>query len=97
MCISDHEILTGSADCYVRRYDLRAGQMYADFIGSWSDFIHMTEYIVLNRLTFTEGVIRTSSETTSVPDRCMLILSEIVIYSRKTMRLCIISVFCICS
>lgn len=32
--VSDHEILTGSADGYFRRYDLRTGRMHADFIGS---------------------------------------------------------------
>ncbi|NXW53290.1 WDR83 protein, partial [Eurystomus gularis] len=32
--VSDHEILTGSVDGRVRRYDLRAGQLYSDYIGS---------------------------------------------------------------
>lgn len=32
--VSDHEILTGSADGYFRRYDLRTGRMHADFLGS---------------------------------------------------------------
>ena len=32
--VSDHEILAGSADGQVRRYDLRAGEMNADLIGS---------------------------------------------------------------
>ena len=32
--VSDHEILTGSADCRFRRYDLRNGKMSSDFIGS---------------------------------------------------------------
>lgn len=32
--VSDHEILTGSAEGYFRRYDLRTGRMHADFIGS---------------------------------------------------------------
>ena len=32
--VSDHEILTGSADCSIRRYDLRIGRMFTDFIGS---------------------------------------------------------------
>lgn len=31
--VTDHEILTGSVDCSVRRYDIRNGQMYADFVG----------------------------------------------------------------
>ena len=34
--VTDHEILTGSADCRVRRYDLRAGEMQSDYIGSKS-------------------------------------------------------------
>lgn len=33
VAVSDHEILTASADCHVRRYDMRTGQMMADFIG----------------------------------------------------------------
>lgn len=32
--MSDHEILTGSADCNVRRYDIRSGELISDFIGS---------------------------------------------------------------
>ncbi|KAK7099882.1 WD repeat domain-containing protein 83-like [Littorina saxatilis] len=31
--VSDHEILTGSADGRIRRYDLRIGRIFADFIG----------------------------------------------------------------
>eukprot|EP00061_Rhincodon_typus_P009576 g33188.t1 len=31
--VSDHEILSGSVDGRVRRYDLRMGQLFADFIG----------------------------------------------------------------
>ncbi|KRX99699.1 WD repeat domain-containing protein 83 [Trichinella pseudospiralis] len=33
IAVSDHEILTGSADCRTRRYDLRQGMLYEDFIG----------------------------------------------------------------
>jgi len=32
--VSDHEILTGSADSKVRRYDLRVGKLVSDFVGS---------------------------------------------------------------
>ena len=32
--VSDHEVLTGSADGRIRRYDLRVGKLYADLIGS---------------------------------------------------------------
>ncbi|XP_055520229.1 WD repeat domain-containing protein 83 [Leucoraja erinacea] len=32
--VSDHEILSGSVDGRVRRYDLRKGQLFADYIGS---------------------------------------------------------------
>ncbi len=32
--VSDHEILVGSADSAVRRYDLRNGQMLSDYVGS---------------------------------------------------------------
>ena len=31
--VSDHEILSGSADGSVRRYDIRNGQMIADYMG----------------------------------------------------------------
>lgn len=31
--VTDHEILTGSLDCTVRRYDIRNGGMLADFMG----------------------------------------------------------------
>ncbi|XP_050306588.1 WD repeat domain-containing protein 83 isoform X5 [Anthonomus grandis grandis] len=32
--VSDHEILTGSVDCCVRRYDIRNGRCDTDFVGS---------------------------------------------------------------
>ncbi|XP_066137815.1 WD repeat domain-containing protein 83 [Euwallacea fornicatus] len=32
--VSDHEILVGSVDCSVRRYDLRNGRCDADFVGA---------------------------------------------------------------
>ena len=32
--VTDHEILTGSADSRVRRYDIRNGRLIVDFIGS---------------------------------------------------------------
>ncbi|RZC42885.1 WD repeat domain-containing protein 83, partial [Asbolus verrucosus] len=32
--VTDHEILTGSVDCSVRRYDLRNANCYADFVGA---------------------------------------------------------------
>ena len=32
--ISDHEIMCGCADGHVRRYDIRMGEMYTDFVGS---------------------------------------------------------------
>ncbi|XP_072346890.1 WD repeat domain-containing protein 83 [Scyliorhinus torazame] len=32
--VSDHEILSGSVDGRIRRYDLRMGQVFVDFIGS---------------------------------------------------------------
>ncbi|XP_067948894.1 WD repeat domain-containing protein 83-like [Watersipora subatra] len=34
VCITDSQILTGSADCCVRRYDIRIGFMYSDFLGA---------------------------------------------------------------
>ena len=32
--VSDHEILTGSADGQVRLYDLRLGRLLTDYLGS---------------------------------------------------------------
>ena len=32
--VTDHEILTGSADSKIRKYDIRNGEMISDFIGS---------------------------------------------------------------
>ncbi|XP_033927944.1 WD repeat domain-containing protein 83 [Melopsittacus undulatus] len=32
--LSDHEILSGSVDGHIRRYDLRMGQLYSDYVGS---------------------------------------------------------------
>ena len=32
--VTDHEVMTGSADGRVRRYDLRAGKLMCDLIGS---------------------------------------------------------------
>lgn len=34
--ISDHEILSSSFDGKIRRYDIRVGEMYADYMGGWS-------------------------------------------------------------
>uniref|UniRef100_A0A1B6ESA3 WD repeat domain-containing protein 83 n=1 Tax=Cuerna arida TaxID=1464854 RepID=A0A1B6ESA3_9HEMI len=31
--VTDHEILTGSLDCWIRRYDIRTGQVFSDFVG----------------------------------------------------------------
>lgn len=32
--VTDHEILTGSVDCSVRRYDMRNASCHADFVGA---------------------------------------------------------------
>ena len=32
--VTDYEIMTGSADGRTRRYDIRAGEMCCDFVGS---------------------------------------------------------------
>jgi len=44
--VSDHEILAGSADGRVRRYDLRMGEMYSDFIGSRFLIVHHFQTIL---------------------------------------------------
>ncbi|NWT09503.1 WDR83 protein, partial [Vireo altiloquus] len=41
--LSGHEILTGSVDGRVRRYDLRAGQLYSDYIGSPITSVYFTK------------------------------------------------------
>ncbi len=33
VCVSDSEVVSGSADNRVRRYDLRAGKLHVDFVG----------------------------------------------------------------
>lgn len=37
--VTDHEIFAGSVDCCVRRYDVRKGEMQADFVGGKKYFI----------------------------------------------------------
>lgn len=37
--VTDFEILTGSVDGKVRRYDLRNGEMISDYIGSESSLV----------------------------------------------------------
>ena len=32
--VTDHEILSGSADGKIRKYDIRNGEMISDFVGS---------------------------------------------------------------
>ncbi len=41
--VSDHEIVTGSADCSVRRYDLRDGRMLVDFMGKAVTSVGLTK------------------------------------------------------
>lgn len=33
LAVTDYEIVTGSVDCKVRRYDIRANRLFSDFIG----------------------------------------------------------------
>ncbi|KAH3698371.1 hypothetical protein DPMN_085891 [Dreissena polymorpha] len=42
--VSDHEILSGSADGRIRRYDLRVGKMTVDLIGSKDSKKTYTKY-----------------------------------------------------
>ena len=44
--ISDHEILCGCADGHVRRYDIRMGQMYADYVGSQFSLYICDKYVI---------------------------------------------------
>ena len=48
--VSDYEILTGSADGCIRRYDLRNGKMTVDFIGSKSYIKDIVTVLVLTHL-----------------------------------------------
>ncbi|XP_074642519.1 WD repeat domain-containing protein 83-like isoform X2 [Tubulanus polymorphus] len=41
--VSDHEILVGSADCTIRRYDLRVGSMVVDCIGQPVTCVHLSK------------------------------------------------------
>jgi len=45
--VSDHEILSGSADCQLRRYDLRSGLLHTDFIGCMSVFMYIIKYLAI--------------------------------------------------
>ncbi|XP_022912959.1 WD repeat domain-containing protein 83 [Onthophagus taurus] len=40
--VTDYEILTGSIDCSIRRYDIRNGQMFSDFIGAAITSVNIT-------------------------------------------------------
>lgn len=42
--VSDYEIITGSLDCKIRRYDIRAGSLYMDFVGGTV----LTYFLALN-------------------------------------------------
>lgn len=33
--VSDHEVLTASFDGKIRRYDIRVGELYTDYMGGW--------------------------------------------------------------
>ncbi|XP_070538797.1 WD repeat domain-containing protein 83-like [Ptychodera flava] len=43
IAVSDHEILTGSADGKIRRYDLRVGQLFADCVGKPVTCVNFTK------------------------------------------------------
>ncbi|KAJ4431702.1 hypothetical protein ANN_20304, partial [Periplaneta americana] len=40
--VTDHEIVTGSVDCKVRRYDIRANKLFSDFIGDAVTCVSLT-------------------------------------------------------
>ncbi|CAL7950128.1 unnamed protein product [Xylocopa violacea] len=42
--VSDHEILTASFDGKIRRYDIRVGEMYADYMGGWLVYCYQHNY-----------------------------------------------------
>ncbi|XP_015271350.1 PREDICTED: WD repeat domain-containing protein 83 isoform X2 [Gekko japonicus] len=48
--VSDHEILTGSVDGRVRRYDLRAGELCSDYMGSECAELHLQIWCLVRRL-----------------------------------------------
>jgi len=43
LSVSDHEILTASLDCCIRRYDIRKGQLYQDDVGSSVNCVTFTK------------------------------------------------------
>lgn len=55
--VSDHEILTGSADSKVRRYDLRVGKLFSDFVG---------KPVICAKFTRDSQCLLVSSEASSV-------------------------------
>lgn len=42
LAVTDHEIVTGSVDCKVRRYDIRANRLFSDFIGDAVTCVSLT-------------------------------------------------------
>ena len=57
LCVTDHEILSGSADGRIRRYDLRMGQIQSDFIGSKCSLFCLFPLICFSRLCFSQTSI----------------------------------------
>jgi len=58
LCVSDHEIVTGSADCNVRRYDLRDGRMLVDFVAKAVTSVCLTKDGQCQLVSTMDGVVR---------------------------------------
>jgi len=58
LCVSDHEILTGSADGHSRRYDMRQGQMYADFFDKSVTSVNFTRDGACALVSTLDSIIR---------------------------------------
>lgn len=56
LAVTDHEIVTGSIDCKVRRYDIRANRLFSDFIGGINAlemFVYSTSMLLCSQCLLT--------------------------------------------
>ena len=62
--VSDHEILTGSADCQVRLYDLRLGRLLTDYLGKTVSSVHFTRNGQCNLVSCQDSTVKLMDKDT---------------------------------
>ncbi|XP_075217561.1 WD repeat domain-containing protein 83 isoform X2 [Lycorma delicatula] len=62
--VSDEEILTGSLDCKIRRYDIRKGEIVEDFVGDPVTCVNFTRDGQCALVSTTNNLIRLFDKTT---------------------------------